>query len=212
MLCPSFPPACLNVRCPLTPDIVAKVFLGWRTKILRAADAFSARRREGPYRFIQNRSRTSVVALKSHAAVEKSKDQLREIFRVARFSTFATISATNGLMHCNIQDRDSITSSAAASSEGGIVRPSAFALLRSPRIWLVARPAGRQVSLPSCSAEGRFGLIASVCPWTSDVRSTRVSRLFQSRSGLRVRTKVRSPAWPLPPPMEVSGGAGQASL
>src|SRR6266403_4300548 len=38
--------------------------------------------------------------------------------------------ATNGLMHCNIQDRYSITSSAVASSEGGIVRPSAFALLR----------------------------------------------------------------------------------
>jgi hypothetical protein len=36
----------------------------------------SARRREGPYRFIQNRSRTSVVALKSDAAAEKSKDQL----------------------------------------------------------------------------------------------------------------------------------------
>src|SRR6266576_3201815 len=57
-------------------DIVAKVFLGWRAKILRAADAFSARRREGPYRFIQNRSRTSVVALKSDAAEEQSKDQL----------------------------------------------------------------------------------------------------------------------------------------
>jgi len=41
-------------------DIVAKVFLGWRTKILRAADAFYVRRREGPYRFIQNRSRTFV--------------------------------------------------------------------------------------------------------------------------------------------------------
>src|SRR6478735_8128787 len=61
-------------------DIVAKVFLGWRTKILRAADAFYARRREGPYRFIQNRSRTSVVALKSDAAVEKSKDQLSRDF------------------------------------------------------------------------------------------------------------------------------------
>ena len=35
-----------------------------------------ARRREGPYRLIQNRSRTSVVALKSDAAAEKSEDQL----------------------------------------------------------------------------------------------------------------------------------------
>ena len=45
-----------------------KVFLGWRTKILRAADALYARQREGPYRFIQNRSRTSAVALVSTAA------------------------------------------------------------------------------------------------------------------------------------------------
>jgi hypothetical protein len=56
-------------------DFVAKVFLGCRTKILRTADAFCARRREGPYRFIQNRSRTSVAALKSDAATEKAKDQ-----------------------------------------------------------------------------------------------------------------------------------------
>src|SRR6478672_774581 len=47
----------------LCADFVAKVFLGWRTKILRAADAFYARRREGPYRFTQNRSWISVVAL-----------------------------------------------------------------------------------------------------------------------------------------------------
>jgi hypothetical protein len=55
--------------------IVAKV-LGWRTKIPRAADASYARRREGPYRFIQNRSRTSVAALKNDAAAEKPKEQL----------------------------------------------------------------------------------------------------------------------------------------
>ena len=67
-------------RCPRRVDFVAKVFLGCRTKILRAADAFCARRREGPYRFIQNRSRTSVVALKSDAAAEKSKDQLSRDF------------------------------------------------------------------------------------------------------------------------------------
>src|SRR4029453_15127950 len=61
--------------------VVAKIFLGGGTKILRAADASSARRREGPYRFIQNRKRTSVVALKSDAAAEKSKDQLSRNFR-----------------------------------------------------------------------------------------------------------------------------------
>jgi hypothetical protein len=66
--------------CLQSADIVAKVFLGWRTKILRAADALYARQREGPYRFIQNRSRTSAVALKSDAAAEKSKDQLSRDF------------------------------------------------------------------------------------------------------------------------------------
>jgi hypothetical protein len=54
--------------------------LGWRTKIFRAADAFYERRREGPYRFIQNRSRTSVAALRSDAAAEKSEDQLSRDF------------------------------------------------------------------------------------------------------------------------------------
>jgi hypothetical protein len=61
-------------------DIVAKVFLGGRTKFFRAADAFYERRREGPYRFIQNRSGISVVALKSSTAAEKSKDQLSRDF------------------------------------------------------------------------------------------------------------------------------------
>ncbi len=68
------------LACPLGADIVAKVFLGWRTKILRAADALYARQREGPYRFIQNRSRTSAVTLKSDAAAEKFKDQLSRDF------------------------------------------------------------------------------------------------------------------------------------
>ena len=62
------------------PDFVAKVFLGGRTKIFRAADAFYGRRREGPYRFIQNQSRTSPVALKSDAAAEKFEDQLSRDF------------------------------------------------------------------------------------------------------------------------------------
>jgi hypothetical protein len=81
---------------PLLADFVAKVFSECRTKIPRASVAVCARRREGPYRLIQNRSRTSVVALKSDAAAGRSKDQLREIFRVVRFSTFATKSALFG--------------------------------------------------------------------------------------------------------------------
>jgi hypothetical protein len=68
------------VGCLLLADFVAKVFLGGRTEFFRAADTFYERRREGPYRFIQNRSRTSVVALKGDAAAEKSKDQLSRDF------------------------------------------------------------------------------------------------------------------------------------
>jgi hypothetical protein len=60
--------------CRFRADFVAKVFLGCRTKILRATGAFCARRCEGAYRLIQNRLRTSVVALKSDAAAERSKD------------------------------------------------------------------------------------------------------------------------------------------
>jgi hypothetical protein len=65
---------------PLLADIVAKVFLGGRTKFLRTADAFYERRREGPYRFTQNRPGTSIVALKSDTAAEESKDQLSRDF------------------------------------------------------------------------------------------------------------------------------------
>src|SRR5437762_686541 len=67
-------------RCPVRADIVAKVFSGWRTKILRAADAFYPRRCEGPHRFIQIRSRTLLAALKSYAAAERSKDHLLRDF------------------------------------------------------------------------------------------------------------------------------------
>src|SRR5450631_4782727 len=66
--------------CPFSADIVAKVFLGCRRKIPRAAGAFYARRREGPYRFIQNRSWTSAVALKTGAAAVKSKGRLSRDF------------------------------------------------------------------------------------------------------------------------------------
>jgi hypothetical protein len=72
------------------PILLQKSFWGLQTKILKSADASYAPRREGPCRFTQNRSRTSVVAVKSDAAAEKSKINYGEIFRVVRFSTFAT--------------------------------------------------------------------------------------------------------------------------
>src|SRR6476660_2855532 len=95
---------------PKSADFVAKVFLGWRTKILKAADAFCARRHEGPHRFIQNRSRISAVALNSDAVGENSKINFREIFRVVRFSTFATKSArfrhVDGPRQCPLMGKD----------------------------------------------------------------------------------------------------------
>ena len=75
--------------------IVAKVIFGVANEIVSSADAFFARRHEGPYRFIQSRSQTYVVALKSDTA-EKSEDQLSRDFWVVRFSTFKTISALLG--------------------------------------------------------------------------------------------------------------------
>jgi hypothetical protein len=82
----------LRVRTTAYGGYCCKSLFGGRTKFFRAADAFCVRRCEGPYRLIQNRTRTSVVALKSDAAAERSKINFREIFRVVRFSTFATIS------------------------------------------------------------------------------------------------------------------------
>ena len=57
-----------------------KSLFGVLIKILGAAGALYARRCEEPYRFVQNRSRTSVVALKSEAVAEKSKNKLSRDF------------------------------------------------------------------------------------------------------------------------------------
>jgi hypothetical protein len=81
-------------RLPSAADIVAEVFLRWRTKIPGPLMRFTRGDVRGPYRFIQNRSRTYVAALNN--AAEKFEDQLSRDFRVVRFSTFATISALFG--------------------------------------------------------------------------------------------------------------------
>jgi hypothetical protein len=81
-------------RDVFAPDSVEKIFLGWRPKILGAADASYARRHKGPYRFIQKSVTASVAALKSDQQQRSPKINFREIFRVVRFSTFATVSAT----------------------------------------------------------------------------------------------------------------------
>ena len=62
-------------------------------KFLKRADRrFHARRGERPYRFIQNRSRASVTALKATQRQSSPKINFGEIFWLVRFWTFATIS------------------------------------------------------------------------------------------------------------------------
>src|ERR1043166_7730275 len=65
----------------LRGDCVAKVFLGWRPKFFRTADAFRARRYEGPHRFTEKRPRSFVWALRSIAVAEPAKNQLLRDFR-----------------------------------------------------------------------------------------------------------------------------------
>jgi hypothetical protein len=64
----------------LLADFVEKVFWEGERKFLEPLMRFARGDVRDPYRFIQNRSRTSVVALKSDAAAEKSKDQLSRDF------------------------------------------------------------------------------------------------------------------------------------
>src|SRR3984893_4670219 len=78
------------------PDIVAKVFFGRSTKILKTADALRVRRREGPHRFLPKRPPTFVLAQRVLRQQESLKIGFRDIFGVVLFSTFATLSATSG--------------------------------------------------------------------------------------------------------------------
>src|SRR5258706_16154792 len=65
-----------SLRCRLLADIVAKVFFGGSTKILKTADAFRVWRHEGPHRFIPKRPPTFVLAPESLAAAGASKNRL----------------------------------------------------------------------------------------------------------------------------------------
>jgi hypothetical protein len=66
---------------PKSADTVAKVFSGQQTKIIKTADAFRRRRREGPHRFAQKRPRTFVSGLPSIGNVETSKHRLLRDFQ-----------------------------------------------------------------------------------------------------------------------------------
>src|SRR6266478_2014722 len=57
-------------------DSVEKVFFRRREKFFRAADAFRARRREGPHRFTQKRRGTFTLELWTLAATERYENRL----------------------------------------------------------------------------------------------------------------------------------------
>jgi len=67
-------------RCLESADIVAIVFLGWRTKFPRTANAFRIGRCEGPHCFPRNQPRTLASAMHSVAAVELSRNLLSRDF------------------------------------------------------------------------------------------------------------------------------------
>ena len=60
--------------------LLQKSFWGDERNFVEPLMRFTSGDVREPYRFIQNRSGTSVVALKSNAAAEKSKDQLSRDF------------------------------------------------------------------------------------------------------------------------------------
>src|SRR5271167_4242219 len=80
---------------PPLADIVAKVFLGCRTKIPRAADAFHPGQCEGPYRFMQNPPPTFAVALNGDLVAEKSKNRLSRDFYAPSIFDFCNNIGTN---------------------------------------------------------------------------------------------------------------------
>jgi hypothetical protein len=76
----------------LCANIVEKVLLGRRTKILMTTEAFFSLRREGPYRFSEKRPRSFVSALEKIAAAETSNNlHLRDFWGRSIFDFFNNI-------------------------------------------------------------------------------------------------------------------------
>jgi hypothetical protein len=71
------------------------VLFGRRTKFFRTADAFHARRREGPNRFAQTQPRIPVMVLKSRAAAERENNRpSRDFWSRSIFDFFNSIGQT----------------------------------------------------------------------------------------------------------------------
>jgi hypothetical protein len=92
--------AITKAASPLLADFVAKVFCGWPTKILKTADAFFTRRREGSHRFSENDHGASYRRYKVLRRRSGLRISFCEIFSLTRFSTFATLSAQADVTAC----------------------------------------------------------------------------------------------------------------
>jgi hypothetical protein len=81
-----------------------KVFLGWRTKFPRTADAFRIRRCEGPHCFPRNQPRTLASAMHSVAAVELSRSLLsRDFWRRSIFDFCNNIGTKRTCRHVSLK-------------------------------------------------------------------------------------------------------------
>ena len=149
-------------------DIVAEVFLGGRTKFFSAADTFYERRREGPYRFIQNRSGISVVALKSSTAAEKSKDQLSRDFPGRSIFDFCNIERLLLLLVGEGVRTPSTWVAANESRESGGSRLP----LRGPAyfFWAVPVKSGPRPSMPAESRLATSSPLGGITPFLSPTR------------------------------------------
>jgi hypothetical protein len=79
-------------------DCVEKVLFGRRPKFFWTADAFHARRREGPHQFTQTQPRTVLLVLKSRAAAERPNNRPSRDFRSRSiFDFFNSIGAKRPL-------------------------------------------------------------------------------------------------------------------
>jgi hypothetical protein len=156
-----------HVRC--RGDIVAKVFLGWRTKIFRAADAFSARRREGPYRFSEKRPPSFVGAPRVLQGRSWLKIKVSGIFDVVRFSTFATKSPPPESGH----------------------RMSVYEYTPWPDKQTFSESVGMSQKMPlpdSCAATSSISLRLLVKPPTFDVRSSSTADIHPGGGSVHKRT------------------------
>src|SRR3984893_9454341 len=84
-------PLPLSGSIPELPHVEKDIF-GRLTKFFRTADAFHARRREGPNRFAQTQPRIPVMVLKSRAAAERPNNRpSRDFWSRSIFDFFNSI-------------------------------------------------------------------------------------------------------------------------